>query len=566
MLNLVYAIIIFSCANPVSPTGGPKDETPPQVIDSEPPNWSINFNSKNIKIDFDEYVELNNPNEQVIISPPLDGRPVYKLKGHSVVIEFEDTLRLNTTYSFFFGDAIVDITERNPLTNWQYIFSTGEHLDSLSFEGYIVDAYTLEPVENIWVMLYTDTRDSVPYLERPFYVARSGVDGYFRFYNLSDHNFKLFALADANNNYLYDMPNETIAFADSLVSPFYDNQTVDIITDSLIPEAEEQREVTDSLVPEPQEPGEVIMLKLFQEIDSTQAIADSKLVEEGHIRIIFMFPTIETQITPINWPVADQWYLEEFNKRKDTLNIWLIERVPDTLELEIADNNIVLDTIKFIRRKTPTVANDEEQPVERIKLSSNASMARPLEVNTPFVLKSAFPIKEYDFSGMIFIANEDTLPTPTYQFHDSIHKKIRIDHHWKPMIQYFLMIPDSSIFDIRGLTNDTIWIRFQTRSPEDYGSLILDFSVTNQEIQYIVQLLSEKESILVEYIIDKNYIVEFPDLNPGNYKVKVIYDRNKNGRWDTGDYLKAIQPEEVKYFPKLINIRENWISEELWEL
>jgi len=218
------ALMVFSCANPVSPSGGPVDKEPPEVLNSEPPNFSVNFDKKIIQIVFNEFVKLNQPNQQVIISPPLKKMPQFKIRGKSVIIDIEETLFENTTYSIFFGNAIVDITEENPLVNYLYVFSTGNQIDSLAIAGEVVNAFNLEPEEDVFVMLHSaknDTvpADSLPMLVRPLYIARTNEDGQFRLRYLRDEPLKIFALFDLNSNYLYDLPDEEIAFSDSLLLP-----------------------------------------------------------------------------------------------------------------------------------------------------------------------------------------------------------------------------------------------------------------------------------------------------------------------------------------------------------
>ncbi len=215
--------LVWSCANPVAPTGGPKDETPPVVLSSEPLNRSVNFTGKEIRLTFDEFVQVKNTNEQVVISPPFKKNPEYQIRGKSVVIRFDDTLKSHTTYTLFFGESISDITESNPLVNYWCVFSTGPVIDSLSLKGTVRNAFTLMPEENVLVMLYEPAGDSVPYKERPFYVSRSNKEGQFRFYNLRNQPLQLFALKESNGNYLYDAVNEWIAFSDTLVLPYYAN-------------------------------------------------------------------------------------------------------------------------------------------------------------------------------------------------------------------------------------------------------------------------------------------------------------------------------------------------------
>ncbi|MFP4471824.1 MAG: Ig-like domain-containing protein, partial [Bacteroidales bacterium] len=224
LLLMALSAGMMYCANPVSPTGGPVDETAPMVVESEPPNYSTHFNRNRIIITFNEFVQLQQPNQQVLISPPLRENPSYKIRGRSVVVDFNEELQPNTTYSIFFGNAITDLTAGNPLGDYLFAFSTGDHIDSLAIGGEVLNAFNLQPQENVLVMLYppdndTVPRDSLPMLVRPLYVAKTNAAGVFQLRNLRNEPYKIFALNDMNSNYLYDLPNEEIAFIDSLIAP-----------------------------------------------------------------------------------------------------------------------------------------------------------------------------------------------------------------------------------------------------------------------------------------------------------------------------------------------------------
>ena len=209
-------LVFWSCAQIGSPTGGPRDETPPAVVECDPPNYSTRFDARKIQITFDEYIVLNNVNQELIVSPPMDEKPEVKLRKKSIIIEFEEALRTNTTYTFNFGNAIRDLHEGNVLQNYEYVFSTGDILDSMSVKGSLKYAEDLDvPGEPISVMLYTDLRDSVPLTDIPLYVGRSDDSGIFSVNNLRPDVYKVFALKDGNNNLLFDLPTEEIAFLDT---------------------------------------------------------------------------------------------------------------------------------------------------------------------------------------------------------------------------------------------------------------------------------------------------------------------------------------------------------------
>ncbi len=223
---LTLAGLIYSCANPLIPQGGPKDIEPPIEMEAEPVNFSTNFNESSARVWFNEFIELKDLHKQLLVSPPLEENPNITIRGKSIIIELEDTLLENTTYTIFMGDAIVDITEKNPIKNFQYVFSTGDHIDSLELEGSLVDAFTKDPTEDATIMLYRSMEDSIPMKERPVYISKTDKQGKFKFRNLADGGYKIFALVDANSNYLYDLPNEPIGYLLDTVFPVLPKRTV----------------------------------------------------------------------------------------------------------------------------------------------------------------------------------------------------------------------------------------------------------------------------------------------------------------------------------------------------
>jgi len=184
-------LLIIQCGHPVMPTGGPQDITPPMVEQAVPANYSPNFDAEKIYISFDEFISLKNPRNEIFISPPMDEFPEFKVKGKKLIASITEELKPNTTYTLFFGNAIVDITEGNPKSNFEYVFSTGDVIDSLSVSGAVLQAFDLQPVENVLVMLYYDNNDtivldSLPLYVRPFYASKTNEFGEFRINNLKE--------------------------------------------------------------------------------------------------------------------------------------------------------------------------------------------------------------------------------------------------------------------------------------------------------------------------------------------------------------------------------------------
>ena len=225
----VVAVLALRCAQPTAPTGGERDSKPPEVLSVFPKNETVNFNSQTIEIEFDEYIQLKDPINQILVSPSLDNKPEFTLKKKSLIIELKDTLRSNTTYSINFGQSIVDNNEGNVLKNFVYAFSTGAQLDSQEISGKVRDAYSGAPVENMKVQLFMEHTDSIPYLEKPSYFVQTDENGSFKIQYLPKTTFKIFGCSDENENLIYDEAAENICFLDSLINLAANEASVDSI-------------------------------------------------------------------------------------------------------------------------------------------------------------------------------------------------------------------------------------------------------------------------------------------------------------------------------------------------
>ena len=561
ILTAIYLAV--SCANPVTPSGGPKDTVPPEFIKSEPAMYSRNFTEDQIKITFDEFIQLKNLNEQVIISPPLTVQPEIKLKGKSVVIKLKEKLKENTTYNFFFGNAIVDLTENNPIENFQFIISTGDIIDSLSIEGQVTNAFDLTPAKGVNIGLYTPDNDTVPfdslpYLVKPYYLTKTDEKGIFSLKNLSDQQYKLFALIDLNSNMVFDQPTESIAFVDSLVSPWFPNKS------------EPDTSAIDSIElkkPLPQLSAEKkIKLSLFLETDSTQRLMKVVVPKNYLVNIIFKRPVADLKIQPINLDTEINWSIIEYNHTRDTISLWVTDTEKDSLWFVVNDNKTINDTLKVGLQKKVKGKKSATDMEKWKKIDFKSSIkSSSIELNKPLVFSFGYPITKIDTSRILLFEN-DTIPVyPAISFSDSSSRILSIDYRWKQSMSYRLFIRDSTITNIHHAVNDTIDIEFRSKSVEDYGNLYIQFKPARPGVNHIVQLLSGDKVVLEKQVNSEDRIA-FNYLAPGKYNLKVIFDLNDNGLWDTGDYIYKIQPEEVLFFPSEINIRSNWDVEETWEL
>jgi len=559
---------MFYCANPVTPEGGAKDITPPEVVECDPPNNSTRFSSPDIHITFDEFVSLKPSSSEIIISPPISEKPNFKLRGKTVIVAFNDTLTVNTTYIINFGKSITDITEGNVLTNFKYVFSTGDFIDSLIISGEVINAFDNKPVPEVYAELYANTNDtipfdSLPYLVQPLYITQTNEQGGFTFQNLRKDAYKLVVLDDQSGDFLYNMPAETIAFSDSLITPW---GAPVAIPDSI---EKDSIQVIDTLVPIQ------LVLRMFEEVDSTQEVTKSELLMNNQFRIIFKYPPHFPGITPLNLDTATAWCMEEYSLNKDTLLLFTTIEIPDTLILEIRDGSEVLDTATITptrvaeKKREKKKGKDEEQEEEEEKLERLTCTWQPRGIfnylKGSLIGKLAYPVSEYDLSGFQLISGGDTV-IPSVEFIDPLLRQFKVTFAWKEATSYRLLVPDSAFISYNGLSNDTIIHTFQTVNLREFGSLVFDLNTSEKPGNYIIQLLTEKGKVVEEKFVHESGQIKFTFIVPATYTIKAILDSNLNRRWDTGDYLNKIQPELVFFFPKIIEIRGNWDVEEEWKL
>jgi hypothetical protein len=592
---LILVLFIAGCANVVAPTGGPTDEDPPVVLRSTPPNFSIHYQGDDVRIFFDEFVTLKDLNQNFLVSPPLKEDPEIRVRGRSIIMSIEDTLAENTTYVFFFGESIVDITEGNPIPNFQFVASTGDYVDSLSVRGKVTNAFTLEPEAGVYVMMYNNIYDSVPMLERPVYISKTNAEGEFRITNMREGEYLLFALLDMNFNYLYDTPDEKIAFADSLVSPvFYEEPSLPEDTDvdedeNLEPDKEQlDHEVEEFLLPEPDndtENGDITdtlttttkskehpfyELFLFKERDTFQRILSTSLVERGKVSIVFRIPTDSVEIREYKELFADDWYIQELNTTRDSLTLWLPQTAGDTLFLEISDRGDVIDSVRVsLTLRAPRGRRTVEDTTETFL------NVRPLNIRQggvlPYfeklLLEAQYPLQTANLEKIEFFVSDSVPVEPAFRFLDEVKRRIELTNALLPDSSYRIFIPPATLTDIFGNVNDTLNLKFKTNNPEQYGSILVNINLPKDEEQYILQLLSnDLENVIDEKIISEDRVYHFNHLAGNNFRLRLIHDKNRNEKWDTGDYLNKIQPEPVFIYSEPIQARLNWEVEVIWNL
>ncbi len=544
-LLVVNLLFIFSCAQIVSPGGGKKDTNAPVVLKYSPDSATLNFSAKTIEINFDEYIQLKDLNNQLIISPLLNKTPDIDVKGKTLIVEFDkdEVLKPNTTYCFSFGNAVTDVNEGNPIENFQYIFSTGTSIDSLKVKGKVQTAFDHKTEKGLLVMLYSDLRDSVIFKSQPDYFAKTKTDGTFEINNVKNGSYKIVAIKDANANYKYDLENEGIAFTDSLVNP--SNQ-------------------------------KTINLELFQEPAKKVFLKKATHPSYGKFEFVFSQGSDSIRIHNLSNDLKGVQEYVEFSKNKDSLNYWITNYQKDSIVFQLSNGNQIIDTLEFKFINKEEALKAKRNPL-KLSVITSPNGNQSFDLNKNIVLNFSNPIKTIADSKDIQL-KVDSTKTPgtelvfeiTNDFHsvvntlisDSITKKFS----WKENTNYHLYIPPATFTDIFNLSNDTISIAIKTRELKYYGTLKLNITIPETKTNYIVQLIDEQGNVTKEDYIKKSEILNYEYLQPKKYKLKIIVDENNNQKWDIGNYLKLQQAEKVIFNSELINVRSNWDMELDWKV
>ncbi len=572
-----------SCANIVTPTGGPKDVTPPQPKAYEPVNFSANFKEHKIKITFNEFITLEDQANQIVVSPPLKDDPEYVVKGKSLLINLPKELKDSVTYTIYFGESIRDITENNILSGLQYAFSTGNHIDSLTITGTVTDALTLEPGKGVFVMLYRSVDDSAPMKHKPDYITKSNSAGLFTLNNLANARYKIFVLADLNSNLLFDQPTEAIAFADSLVKPYYiprikDTASAKKDTSSVKKNSGPVKKDTINIKKDTLKMPVVnnqVNLRMFLQPDTIQKLLKARSSKYGQFKLYFKYPVSELSLKVKNKALPDNWRLDEYAKTRDTVTCWLTNPAIDTLKYNVLDKGVLIDSVDMVLKQKNVAATQPKKPSGKgtsndensIKpvVYFNAKSGNPFPYYVPLTIGITNPVSETDFSKVTLSEKVDSnfkvLPIVPMNPETSVKRYFTINQTWKPKTKYQIMVLPGAFKDIYGNVNDSAKVIFTPNSVDDYGRVLFTLKSKNFQSPYIVQLLSDSKMVLSEKIVSSQGQLIFENLAPGNYHIRVIRDANKNGKWDSGDYFKKNQPEQVFSFPEVINIRANWDSE-----
>ena len=514
-IGLFLICILIGCANRGTPTGGDKDTEPPVILKSEPENFSTNFKGDEINIYFDEYVKIKDLRKQLIISPPMDTDPsITPMGGASkyISIKIKDTLEANTTYAFNFGESIVDNNEENPYPYYRYVFSTGDTIDSLSVKGYVEDAIAEEPDTFVTVMLYevdSTYTDSIVFKEKPRYITNT-LDSLttFSIDNIKEGKYKLFAIKDKNSNFLFDQKDDKIAFKEGFI---------EVPTDS------------------------TFGLKLCKEEPNFKAF---KPKQDGDKRILFPYEgdyrTMQIELLG-DKPEGFETRITK-DKQTDSLYYWY-------------NPKFEVDTVNFIVRNEKSIDTFKHRfrAMEDDSLKIKALVSGTINFDQDFSLEGNIPITKLDKSKISLI-NKDSVFIDFQVEYDSIYNKYTFPVEKEEGQSYvFTMLPETFEGFYGGVIKDTLNYSFRTKMKSEYGNLRVQ--LRNAKFPLIVQLVNDTGIVIYERYTTENPVVDFTDIAPRKYALRVIYDTNENGKYDTGNYLLGIQPERVSYAPSA-NVEE----------
>ena len=516
----LYIILFFSvinCAKKASPTGGPKDTIPPVLISASPKLNTTFFDKEEVKFVFNEYVQLDDIDKQLIISPPLriGGYKLHPTMSASkkITLSILDTLLENTTYTFNFGEGIKDYNEGNKMSFFSYTISTGAEIDSLNLKGLIKDAIEMEPDDFISLQLYpidSSYNDSAIYRKKPFYVTSTLDSTVFEFKNLKAGKYELIALKDFSNNYYFDQNVDQIGFL---------NTPITLPLDS------------------------IIELKIFKE-KTIFSWADPFFINNHHIGHGY-YGDYENQKFKLLSDVPKSFeYLITKNRETDTLNYWFKGIKTDSLKFEYPIN----DTIK-------TELVNFKNPIKD-SLVINQMTIGSIDLTEKFKLSSNLPIISSD-SSLVKIRKKDSTLVSSKISIDENYDRVEIDFKLIPNDTYNVQLLPNALKDFWGNTHDTLNYRVSTKKIEDYGNIFIQL-LYEESYEFILELLKDGKVVRSYNKPNEDSNYSFKLLDPGKYFLRLIKDKNNNDKWDTGNYLEKIQPEEVIYFPFELELRANW--------
>ncbi|MBK7712586.1 MAG: Ig-like domain-containing protein [Bacteroidales bacterium] len=574
LLMSILFVLIGACAKVSNPSGGPRDRTLPVVLETIPEYGSKNFKGKTITITFDEYVSLDNINDKFMVSPPVKKKPKVYVRGKNVIAQMEEDLRDSTTYTFYFQDAIKDLNEGNTIEDYQFVLSTGTVIDSLSVTGNVYNAFNLETPEKTMVLLYRELADSFVVKHLPDYISRVDQKGYFRINNVKAGTYRLYALKDADNSKNYNFPEEEFAFMNTPVEITEEKNFMPVVKDTVtvkkvIPKVKDVKGKKEPIIQDTIVPIGEYPLMLFAPLKTNHYLNSSGRPLKYQLTYTLSLPPDSMDFTLKIPGSREESYFIEKNREKDTIKVWLTD---STLYTQTQLVTIVTypftDTLGLLGYKEDTIKMRflTPRPSRGTKVKKaaftyeNNIKGNILKPGQQIVFTSGTPFRE-----------PDTTKIKLYQISDSVRVKVgySLVKDSTNSSRYFLnsdliqdkkylFVADSAAFgNIYNDYADSTGINFSVKKEDSYSKLTI--TIKNSKGSCIIQLLNSQEKIVSEATVNTDTKISFPLLDAGNYRLKVIYDQNGDGKWTTGDFNRGIQPEPVSYYPQEISLKTGWV-------
>ncbi|WP_304422626.1 Ig-like domain-containing protein [uncultured Duncaniella sp.] len=586
LLVMVAAAVMVACANMGRPEGGPRDELPPVYVRSNPAMGQLNFNGNKITVDFDENIQLDDAMNKIVVSPAQRNTPAISSNGRRVTIELRDTIMPNTTYTIDFADAVKDLNEGNVLDGFAMDFATGDTIDTLRISGMVFEARTLEPAQGMLVGVYSNTSDTaistLPF-ER---ITKTNQLGQFTLRNLKAGSYRVYALNDINRDYHWDR-SEDVAFYDVTISP---TSEPTVVTDTLTRSTGER----DSLVTRNATrflPDD-LLLTWFNEGYTSQYLKDYKRPERNKITFQFgaksdTLPILRLLNTHRAGDEISTWSTLDASPTLDTLTYWISDTSLvslDSITIEATYlrtdtlDNLTwgTDTLKFNMRpekkkKEKKKKNDEEEdsipPVPHMELRISSGNSQDLHKG--LTLTAGTPIQRFDTTAVKLEIQVDTLwyniVPPSFSRPEPLHPMVfTAPYKWEEGSKYRLTIDSAAVVDIYGLDNVQLVHEFTTKKSDDYSAISFNVSGLDGR-KGIVEVLSSSDKPVAAAPVNGS-LATIQYLSPGTYYARLFIDANDDGEWTTGSIADSIQPEEVYYYPKKINLKKNWTIEQSWNI
>lgn len=523
-LSALGMLLVYSCATVEKPSGGPRDFVAPKMVSAVPSDSSTQFNSQKIVIEFDEFVRLNNPTSQVIVNPFPIKKPDVSVQGHKVKLTLNDTLIPNTTYHIFFGDAVEDITEGNKASGLNYVFSTGNYLDSCSVKGFAGDAFTNIASEKAWVLLYRKISDFTDTI--PLYIAHVNDKGAFSFRNVAPGSYYICAIEDNNSNFRFDLPDEKIGFLGEPIQLSAENPVVDSLK-----------------------------LYLFVEKAKEQKHLKTEIAGYQTVRSSYRLPMLSPAISILT---SAENTLYAWNKTNDTITFWVKNPVEDTLKYIIRDG-VFSDTLAQnlkTKSRVKTVTDTSWRLISTVH-------GETMPFTEVFAVSSTMPMDAPDTAQIIFRLNNDTIAS-VWQKNDSLGRSWKLLAELSPGDDCSIIIKKGAFRNFFGYGNDSIAYKFKVAGPDDLGSMHLTF--TNRPATKLI-LFAESKVMNRKIILgtDSTEII-LENLIPGDYNLKIVSDADGDNNWTTGDFGKKRQPEIVFTLSRPVQVKKGWESKIGWSL